>query len=64
MGYIGMSFKLFLQAKRREILASLLIQLAITPFLAQGYDFRVNVVAGRNVVSGISPCEGGLAPSG
>jgi hypothetical protein len=36
------------------------IQIALSVFLAHGYDFRVEYVAGRNIVNGISPYSGGI----
>ncbi|GBC71119.1 hypothetical protein HRbin02_00898 [Candidatus Calditenuaceae archaeon HR02] len=44
---------------RREVFFSFLLQLVLALFLAHGYDFRVNYLAGRNVVLGLSPYEGG-----
>ncbi|MEM4302644.1 MAG: hypothetical protein QW470_07250 [Candidatus Caldarchaeum sp.] len=46
--------------KSREVLCSILLQLGLAVFLAHGYDFRVNYVAGRNVVLGRSPYVGGV----
>ncbi len=39
--------------------AALALQFGFAIFLAHGYDFRVNYVAGRNVASGLSPYLGG-----
>ncbi len=35
------------------------LQVGLSIFLAHGYDFRVEYVAGRNIVDGISPYLGG-----
>ncbi len=43
----------------RFVASSILLQLALTPFFAHGYDFRVSYVAGRNVAAGLSPYLGG-----
>jgi len=43
----------------RNVLAAIAVQLASSSFLAHGYDFRVEYVAGRNIVNGISPYLGG-----
>lgn len=44
---------------RREVLCSIFLQVGLSFFLAHGYDFRVNYLAGKNIVSGLSPYEGG-----
>lgn len=44
---------------RREVFFSILLQFILALFLAHGYDFRVNYLAGRNVALGLSPYEGG-----
>ena len=41
------------------VLAAIALQLLLSGFLAHGYDFRVEYVAGRNIVDGISPYFGG-----
>jgi len=46
--------------RRRDLWIAIAIQLGLSAFLAQGYDFRVEYVAGRNIVSGISPYSGGV----
>jgi len=45
--------------RKRPVILSVAIQLALAPFLAHGYDFRVSYVAGRNIASGLSPYFGG-----
>ncbi|MEM0481427.1 MAG: hypothetical protein QXM16_00850 [Nitrososphaerota archaeon] len=45
--------------KKREVFISVLLQLALAFFFAHGYDFRVNYLAGRNIVLGLSPYQGG-----
>jgi hypothetical protein len=45
--------------KRRDVLIALAFQLLLSIFLAHGYDFRVEYVAGRNIVDGGSPYSGG-----
>ena len=45
-------------------IVSLLLQLVLAVTLAHGYDFRVGIVAGRNIALGNSPYDGGAAPEG
>lgn len=45
--------------KRRDVWIAVALQVALSIFLAHGYDFRVEYVAGRNIVDGISPYLGG-----
>ncbi|MFQ6010800.1 MAG: hypothetical protein ACE5KG_01345 [Nitrososphaerales archaeon] len=47
---------------KSRLLASLLVQIAIGTFLAHGFDFQVSVVAGKNILAGLSPFEGGTLP--
>lgn len=47
---------------RKEVVLSVLLQLALSVFLGHGYDLRVGFVAGRNVMSAQSPYEGGSLP--
>jgi hypothetical protein len=42
-----------------NFIAAIILQSALGIFLAHGYDFRVNYVAGRNIASGLSPYIGG-----
>lgn len=46
--------------RRRDVWLAVSIQVALSIFLAHGYDFRVEYVAGRNVVNGLSPYLGGV----
>lgn len=48
--------------RKKEVLLSLLLQLLISPLVGHGYDLRVSYMAGRNIVSGTSPYEGGYLP--
>jgi hypothetical protein len=45
--------------RRRYVWIALAIQIGLSVFLAQGYDFRVDYVAGRNITHGLSPYLGG-----
>ncbi len=47
----------------RLIASSLIVQFALAPFLAHGYDLLVSIVAARNVLSRTSPYEGGALPN-
>lgn len=46
--------------RRREVVVSVFVQVVLGLFLAHGYDFQVSYVAGRNIVCGSSPYEGGF----
>lgn len=46
--------------RRRDVWIATAIQVALSLFLAHGFDFRVEYVAGRNIVNGISPYSGGI----
>ena len=45
--------------KRRDVWVAIALQVVLSIFLAHGYDFLVEFVAGRNIVEGISPYLGG-----
>ena len=45
--------------KRRDVWFAVALQVVLSVFLAHGYDFRVQYVAGKNIVDGISPYSGG-----
>lgn len=46
--------------RRREVWIAAAVQVVLSVFLAHGYDFRVEYVAGRNIVEGLSPYMGGV----
>jgi hypothetical protein len=46
--------------RQPQIWGALLLQLALSIPFAHGYDFRVEYVAGRNIVEGLSPYFGGV----
>ena len=46
--------------KRRDVWIAAAVQVTLSIFLAQGYDFRVEYIAGRNVANGTSPYSGGM----
>jgi hypothetical protein len=46
--------------RRRDVWIATAIQVTLSVFLAHGFDFRVEYVAGRNIVNGISPYSGGI----
>jgi hypothetical protein len=46
--------------RRRDVWITTAIQVALSVFLAHGFDFRVEYVAGRNIMNGISPYSGGI----
>ena len=46
--------------RRRDVWIAIAIQVGLSVFLAHGFDFRVEYVAGRNIVNGISPYSGGI----
>lgn len=45
--------------RHREVWTAVVLQGALSVFLAHGYDFRVDYLAGRNIVEGVSPYLGG-----
>ena len=45
--------------RRRDVWIAAALQVVLSIFLAHGYDFRVEYVAGRNIVEGVSPYLGG-----
>jgi hypothetical protein len=45
--------------RHRTVWIAMALQAALSIFFAQGYDFRVEYVAGRNIVGGVSPYVGG-----
>ncbi|MCZ6615974.1 MAG: hypothetical protein O7B32_01495 [Thaumarchaeota archaeon] len=47
---------------KSRLLASLLLQLTIGILLAHGFDYQVSIVAGKNILTGSSPYEGGTIP--
>ncbi|MCH8022899.1 MAG: hypothetical protein IH932_04055 [Thaumarchaeota archaeon] len=47
---------------KSRLLVSLLVQLTIGILLAHGFDYQVSIVAGKNVLTGSSPYEGGTIP--
>ncbi len=51
-----------MQIPKSRLLVSVLVQLTIGILLAHGFDFQVSIVAGKNVVMGSSPYEGGTIP--
>jgi hypothetical protein len=46
--------------RRRDVWIAIAFQAILSIFFAQGYDFRVQYVAGRNIVEGVSPYIGGV----
>ena len=47
---------------KSRLLVSILVQLTIGILLAHGFDYQVSIVAGKNVLTGSSPYEGGTIP--
>jgi hypothetical protein len=45
--------------RHREVWTAVVLQGVLSVFLAHGYDFRVEYMAGRNIVEGVSPYLGG-----
>jgi len=46
--------------RRRDVWIAVGVQALLSIFFAHGYDFRVEYVAGRNIVEGVSPYMGGV----